>query len=49
MRLKTYQARGIWNMQRLQYFNKAGAGEGEGVLEKDAVLYNVIRAFLLVG
>lgn len=35
MRVMIYQARGIWNMLRLQYFNKAGGGEGEGVLEKD--------------
>lgn len=41
-------------MQRLQYFNMAGGGEGEGVLEKDethetSVLLNVILVFLGVG
>lgn len=51
MRLKIYQARGNWSMQRLQYFNKAGGGESEGVLEIDethetSLLLNLILVFL---
>lgn len=38
-------------MQRLQYFNKAGGGESEGVLEIDethetSLLLNLILVFL---